>query len=160
MVRVKLLNSLETFDSVPAFVQIVDYGLGNNFFGWTLIGDANGEANVDRIKISFHHAHNPSGSNALDFSGQALSLDGTLGIRAEKVEGFTNRAMIGSAKSAGGNLANSVRVENDLSGLLLRALLSGLQNEISSDLGAAYNRSAALKLNPGQEFFVQLTENF
>jgi len=160
LVRVKLLNSLETFDTVPAFAQVVDYGLGQKFFGWTLVGDASGDGNVDRIKMNFHLARNPQGNASLDLSGQALSLDGTLGVKAEKVEGFSNRVMIGSAKSGGNSIANSVRGNNDLSGLLLRALFSGLQTEISNDLGAAYNRSAALKLDPGQEFFIQLTENF
>ncbi len=160
LVRVKLLNSLETFDTVPVFAQVVDYALGQKFFGWTLVGDASGDGNVARIKMGFHLARNPQGTGTLDLSGQALSLDGTLGIKAEKVEGFVNRTLVGAGKSGGSSLANSVRGDNDLSGLLLRALLSGLQNEISNDLGAAYNRSAALKLDPGEEFFIQLTENF
>ena len=160
LVRVRLLNSLETFDTVPAFVQVVDYALGNSFYGWTLVGDASGDGNVDRIKMNFKSARSPRGNSTLEIGGQALSLDGTLGVRAEKVEGMTSRALIGGAKTAGGGIANNFKGSGDLSSLLLRALLTGLETEITSDMGAAYNRSAALRLKPGQEFFVQLTENF
>jgi hypothetical protein len=160
LVRVRLLNSLETFDTVPAFVQVVDYALGQAFYGWTLVGDATGDGNVNRVKIGFHMARSPRGSSSLELSGQALSLDGTLGIKAEKVEGMASRALIGAGKSAGGGIANSVKGSGDLSSLLLRALLTGLETEITSDMGAAYNQGAALSLKPGKEFFVQLTENF
>jgi len=160
LVRVRLLNSLETFDTVPTFVQVVDYALGQSFYGWTLVGDASGDSNVDRIKMSFHHARSPRGNASLEISAQALSLDGTLGVKAQKVEGMSQRALTGAGKSVGGGLAGAVQGSGDLSSLLLRALLTGLQNEISSDLGSAYNRGAALSLKPGEEFFVQLTENF
>jgi hypothetical protein len=151
---------LETFDTVPAFVQVVDYALGQSFYGWTLVGDASGDGSVDRVKIGFQSARSPQGNASLELSGQALSLDGTLGVKAEKIESMTSRALIGGAKSAGNGIANSVKGNGDLSSLLLRALLTGIETEISSDLGAAYNRGAALRLKPGQEFFVQLTENF
>lgn len=160
LVRVRLLNSLETFDTVPVFAQVVDYSLGQSFYGWTLIGDATGDGNVSRIKMSFRSARSPRGNSSLEIGGQALSLDGTLGVRAEKVEGMASRAMIGSAKSAGGGIANSFKGSGDLSSILMRALLTGLETEITSDMGSAYNRSTALRMKPGQEFFVQLTENF
>jgi hypothetical protein len=160
LVRVRLLNALETFDTVPAFVQVADYSLGQAFYGWTLVGDATGDGNVGRIKIGFHLARSPRGNSSLELSGQALSLDGTLGVKAEKVEGMASRALIGAGKSAGSGIATSVKGSGDLSSILLRALLTGLETEMSSDLGAAYNQSAALRLKPGEEFFVQLTENF
>jgi len=160
LVRVRLLNSLETFDTVPVFAQVVDFALGQSFYGWTLIGDATGDGNVARIKMGFRNARSPRGNSTLEIGGQALSLDGTLGVKAEKVEGMASRAMIGSAKSAGGGIANSFKGSGDLSSILMRALLTGLETEITSDLGSAYNRSTALRLKPGQEFFVQLTENF
>lgn len=158
LVRVKLLNSLETYDNVPVFAQIVDHSLGSSFYGWTLIGDASSDSNVDRIKMTFALARSPQGNRSLDLRGQALSLDGTLGVRASKVEGVANRALIGGAASG---ISGSIKGSSqDLSSLVLRALLSGLQKEISSDLGAAYTRGAVLSLKQGQEFFVQLTENF
>ena len=160
LVRVRLLNSLETFDSVPVFAQVVDYALGQSLYGWTLVGDASGDGNVNRIKMAFKLARNPQGSSALEIGGQALSLDGTLGVKAEKVEGFTGRALIGGAKAGGSSLSNSYKGSADLATLLFRALLQGLETEATSDLGSAYNRSTALKLDPGQEFFVQLTESF
>jgi hypothetical protein len=160
LVRVRLLNSIETFDTVPVFAQVVDYALGQSFYGWTLVGDATGDGNVARIKMGFRSARSPRGNSSLEIGGQALSLDGTLGVKAEKVEGMTSRALIGGAKSAGGGIANSFKGSGDLSSILMRALLTGLETEITSDMGASYNRSAALRLKPGQEFFVQLTENF
>ena len=160
LVRVRLLNSLETFDTVPVFAQVVDYALGQSFYGWTLIGDATGDGNVNRVKMGFRSARSPRGNASLEIGGQALSLDGTLGVKAEKVEGMASRAMIGSAKSVGGGIANSFKGSGDLSSILMRALLTGLETEITSDLGSAYNRSTALRMKPGQEFFVQLTENF
>ncbi len=160
LVRVRLLNTLETFDTVPIFAQVTDYALGQSFYGWTLGGDASGDGNVNRIKMTFKSAKSPNGNNSLELSGQALSLDGTFGVKAEKVEGFTNRTLLGGGMALSGGLANSVKGTGDLQSLLLRALLTGLETEASSDLGSHYNRSTALRLDPGQEFFVQLMENF
>ena len=160
LVRVRLLNSLETFDTVPAFAQIVDYALGQSFYGWTIVGDASGDGNVERVKMGFRLVRSPQGNSSFELGGQALSLDGTLGVRAEKIEGIASRTIIGSGKSAGNGIANSFKGSGDLSSLLMRALLTGLETEVSSDLGAVYNRSVVLSLKPGQEFFVQLTENF
>lgn len=158
LVRVRLLNSLETYANVPVFAQIVDHSLGSRFYGWTLIGDASSDTNVHRIKMSFALARNPQGNSSLALHGQALSLDGTLGVKASKLEGVANRALMGGAATG---LSGSIKGSSqDLSGVLLRALLSGLQKELSSDLGAAYARGAVLSLKQGQEFFVQLTENF
>ncbi len=160
LVRVRLLNQLETFDTVPAFAQITDYGLGHRYFGWTLVGDASSDANVERIKISFQSIKSPSNQSALSFKGNALSLDGTLGVRAKKIEGLAARSLIAGSRAGASGMGNSIRQSGDLSSLLLRALVQGLESEISSDLGAAYNRASALELKPGAEFFVQLTESF
>lgn len=160
LVKVRLLNVLETFDTVPVFAQVSDYSLGESFYGWTLIGTASGDGNVERIKMTFQSARSRNGKKNLEFSGQALSLNGTLGVRADKVEGFVGRVATGASKLGSSSIANSFKGEDGLSSLLIRALVSGLENEISSDLGAAYNRGAALKLNPGYEFYVQLNEDF
>ncbi len=161
IVRVKLLNSLETFDTVPVFAQIVDHSLGSRFYGWTVIGDASSDANVDRIKMSFKLVKSPQGSRSLELEAQALSIDGTLGVKAKKLEGVANRALVAGGTGAAAGISGSIKGgSNDLSAILLRALLSGLQSEVTSDLGTAYNRASALSLKPGQEFFLQLTENF
>jgi len=158
LVRVRLLNSLETFDSVPVFAQLIDHSLGAKFYGWTLLGEAVSDANVDRIQMSFKMLRSPQGRSTEGIIGTALSLDGTMGIRASKVEGLLNRSLLGSANGAG--LSGQVKGSKDLSSLLLRAIFTGLQSETSKDLSAIYNRGSALSLKPGEEFFIQLTENF
>jgi len=160
LVRVRLLNTLETFDTVPAFVQVVDHSLGSSFYGWTLIGDASGEGDSGRIKMNFRTLRSPKGNTSRELNGQALSLDGRLGIRAQKSENFTNRAFIGSGKGAAGGLSGSGNSSGDLASLLVRTLLRGLETEMSADLGTAYKNAVTLKLSSGHEFFVQLTESF
>ncbi len=161
LVKVKLLNTLETFDTVPVFAQIVDHSLGSRFYGWTVVGDASSDTNVDRIKMSFKLTRDSQGSRSLEMEAQALSLDGTLGVKAEKLEGLANRALVGAGTGAAAGISGSLKGgSKDLSAILLRALLSGLQGEVTSDLGTSYNRASALSLKPGQEFFLQLTENF
>jgi hypothetical protein len=160
IVKVRLLNSLETFDSVPAFGQVMDYSLGQSFYGWTLIGDASSDINVDRIKIVFQAIKSPSNQSSYEIKAKALSPDGTLGIRADKVEGIASRAAVGSGQGVASGIGSSIKQSNDLSTFLIRALIQGLGSEISSDLGATYNRATALHLNPGTEFLVQLTDGF
>ena len=159
LVRARLLNTLETFDTVPAFAQITDYSLGQRFYGWTLVGEATSDANVNRIKMSFKLARNPQGKSAVEIAAQALSLDGTLGVKANKVEGIAERAFIGGARNGASSIGKSFKASTDLSSLLLHALIQGLETETTSDLGTSYNRATALRLDPGQEFFIQLTEN-
>lgn len=161
LVRVRLLNTLETFDTVPVFAQIVDHSLGSSLYGWTLIGDASGDGESSRIKMSFRSARSPKGNFTRDLSGQALSLDGTLGVRAKKAENLTNRAFIGGGKAAAGEVVSgSMGASANLAQLLVKTLLRGLETEISSDLGSAYKNAVTLSLSSGQEFFIQLTENF
>jgi hypothetical protein len=161
LIKVKLLNSLETYDTVPVFAQIVDHSLGSRFYGWTVIGDASSDSNVDRIKMSFSLARSPKGNSSLGIKAQAISLDGTLGVRASKLDGVVNRSLLDAGAGAASGMSGTLNgASNDLSTILLRALLTGLQSEVSSDLGAAYNRAVAFSLKPGHEFFLQLTENF
>lgn len=161
LVRVRLLNSLQTFETVPAFVQIVDYALGRSRYGATLLGDAVGDASIERIKIAFNTLKLPRPARSVEIEGQALSLDGTLGIRAEKLEGFMGRALTSGAQAGTAGLGGlEGGVKGDLNQFLAKALLSGLQTELSSDLSAARNRGIALSLDPGVEFYVQLTTDF
>ncbi|MBS1982745.1 MAG: TrbI/VirB10 family protein [Bdellovibrionales bacterium] len=161
LVRVRLLNSLETFETVPAFAQIVDYSLGKTKFGATLIGDASGDSSVERIKIRFNTLK-PKGDakTAIQLDGQALSLDGTLGVKAEKLEGLMVRAVTASAHSGASGIGGLGGGKGDLNQFLLKALLSGLQSELSGDLSAERNRENALGLKPGVEFLVQLLSDF
>lgn len=160
LVRVRLLNSVQTFETVPAFAQVVDYALGRNRYGSTLIGDASGDGSIERIKITFNTLKLQQASSSIAVEGQALSLDGTLGIRAEKLEGFMGRAVTSGAQAGSAGLGGLGGAKGDLNQLLLKALLSGLQTELSADLSAAHNQQSALSLNPGTEFYVQLTSDF
>ncbi|MBP7843495.1 MAG: hypothetical protein KA116_01650 [Proteobacteria bacterium] len=160
IIRSRLLNQIETFDSVPVFAQISDYSLGQKYYGWTLIGDASSDSNVNRIKMSFRAIKSPNNSYSAEIKAQALSLDGTLGIKANKVEGIASRAVIATGSSGASGMGNSIHQSNDLSSFLLKALIQGIQSQISSDLDSSLNRSAALALKPGTEFLVQLTDNF
>ncbi len=65
IIRSKLLNQIETFDSVPVFAQISDYSLGQKYYGWTLIGDASSDSNVNRIKMNFRAIKSPNNSRDL-----------------------------------------------------------------------------------------------
>ncbi len=161
LVRVRLQNTLETFESVPVFVQVIDYALGNTLYGATLIGEATGDSSSGRIKMSFSTLKPKNSSTApKEFSGRALSLDGTLGIRADKSENLMNRSLLrGGSNLLGEKVPDSISQGGGISGLLTKALIRGLQEEGSLDLGVHSNRAAVLELAPGAEFYVQLTES-
>jgi len=159
LIRVRLLNTIETHENVPVFSQIIDYGLGTHLYGKTLIGEATGDGSIDRIKISFHTLRIGDYS-AKDLSGHALSLDGTLGLAAKKKEGLFERSIVGSSRSGVGNSVSQDQLGESLQGFLLGALLRGIQTELRSDIESEYNNSTVLTLEPGVEFFVQITENF
>ncbi|NCN41221.1 hypothetical protein GW916_08215 [bacterium] len=161
LVRVRLQNSLETYESVPAFAQIIDHTLGIKYFGATLIGTASGDGTVSRIKMSFTTLKPKHPSQApFEFEGQALSLDGTLGIKAAKAENLMNRSLFRGGSNLLGSKPNDAHFEaHGLAGLLARALVKGLQEEGGSDLGTINNRASVLTLQAGAEFYVQLTQS-
>lgn len=159
LIRVRLLNAIETHESVPVFSQIIDYGLGTHMYGKTLIGDARGDGNIARVKISFHTLRVGEYS-AKDLTGQALSLDGTLGLPAKKKEGLLERSVVGATRAGVSNSVEQDKLGESVQGFLLGALLRGIQTELRSDIESEYNNSTVLTLEPGVEFFVQLTENY
>lgn len=159
LVRVKLLNSVETYATAPVHAQIADDSLGIQLKGGTLIGDASPDSNYNRISITFKYARDPNrAGSAFSLSARALSLDGTLGLDAGKKEGFVARAGIGSAA----NMSQEGKPGNgaDLQSLLLKALTAGLFQELGSESQIAKNRSQVLTLTPGSEFFAELTDFF
>jgi hypothetical protein len=161
LVRVKLLNVVETYSNAPVHAQIVDSGLGPNLMGGTLIGDAVSDSSYERISISFRYARDPyREAIALPISARALSLDGTLGIEAQKKEGFFTRSAIGSAGTATQGLQTGNGDSNDLRQVLFKALTAGLVQEFGSSAQVEKNRSQVLTLSPGQEFFAELTDFF
>jgi hypothetical protein len=161
LVRVKLLNVVETFSNAPVHAQIVDSGLGSNLMGGTLIGDATSDSTYERISISFRYARDPNREAvALPISARALSLDGTLGIEAQKKEGFFTRSAIGSAGSATQGIQTNGGDSSNLRQVLFKALTAGLVQEFGSSAQVERNRSQVLTLSPGQEFFAELTDFF
>ena len=160
LVRVKLLNVVETYSTAPVHAQIVDNGLGVGMRGGILIGDATSDSSFDRINITFRHVRDPNNESlAYSISARALSLDGTLGLDASKKEGYVARATIESASS----LAQSVKTESsdsDLKSILLRALSAGLIQEFGTKSQVEKNRAQVLSLKPSTVFFVELSEPF
>ncbi|NCN41860.1 hypothetical protein GW916_11510 [bacterium] len=160
LVRVRLLNVVETYSTAPVHVQIVDRGLGERLMGGTLIGDATPDPNFERINISFRFARDPNrDSMAAQISARALSLDGTLGLEAKKKEGFVTRSAIGSAYNSSQSIKGS-ETNADFKEILFRALTSGLIQEFGSSAQVERNRSQVLSLSPSTEFFAELTDFF
>lgn len=78
LVRVRLLNVVETYSNAPVHAQIIDASLGRTLMGGTLIGDAVSDSNYERINITFRFARDPRKSGlAIPISARALGLDGT-----------------------------------------------------------------------------------
>jgi hypothetical protein len=160
LVKVRLLNVVETYSTAPVHAQIIDGSLGSRLQGGTLIGDATPDAAFDRISITFRFARDPNREGvAVAISARALSLDGTLGLEAEKKEGFIARSAIGSAASGSQDMQRG-NGSNDLQNLLLKALTAGLFQEMGSAAGVAKNRAQVLRLPPQTEFFAELTDFF
>lgn len=160
LVKLKLLNMVETYSGAPVHAQVIDNSIGNEWRGATIIGEASGDSNYDRITIVFSKIKkNDQASGAASIKGRALSLDGTLGLEAKKKEGFFARSSFESASDATNGL-KSESESSDLKQFLVRALAHGLLNEIGSATSVEKNRSQILTLKPGQVFFIELTDDF
>jgi hypothetical protein len=160
LVKLKLLNSVETYSNAPVHAQIIDLGLGRSLLGGILIGDATPDSTFERINIIFRYARDPSrDSVAYSISARALSLNGSLGLVASKREGFFARSVLGSASGTSQN-AQVGSNTNDLKDILFRALASGFVQEFSNGSNVEKNRSQVLTLQPETEFFAELTDFF
>jgi hypothetical protein len=160
LVRVKLLNLVETYSSAPVHAQVVDSSLGSALQGGTLIGDATPDTSFDRILIAFRFARDPNRAGvATQINARALSLDGTLGLEAGKKEGFVARSAIGSAAGVSQDLQKGGS-SNSLQDMLVKALTSGLLQELGTSTQVERNRAQVLTLNPQTEFFAELTDFF
>ncbi|MBL7557650.1 MAG: hypothetical protein JNM24_17605 [Bdellovibrionaceae bacterium] len=160
LVKVRLMNVVETFSNAPVHVQVMDTGLGSEFIGATIIGDATSEGGTGRITMNFKFVRHPRKMDvAVPISARALSLDGTYGVNGIKKEGMFARAAIRSAA----NNPNSVDASpdnGDFKTLVARAVAAGLMQEMQSDASVAHNNAQVLTLNPMTEFFVELTDFF
>lgn len=157
LVKVKLLNVVETYANAPVHAQVMDISLGGDWLGSTLIGEATADSSIDRINMTFTLAKSSQLVTAQPIKGRALSLNGTLGVEAEKKEGFFARAALSSSQSQGNP---DLDVGSDVKNILIRALASGLMQEASQSASVNHNRSQVLQLKSGEVFFVELTDNF
>ena len=160
LIHLKLQNVVETYSTAPVHAQIVDAGLGSGLMGGSLIGDASPDTTFERITIIFHYVRDPSREGvAYTIGARALNLDGTLGLVATKKEGFVTRSVLGSANSSTQNI-QAASSSPDLKDILLKALTSGLFQEFNSASQVEQNRAQVLTLQPGTEFFAELTDFF
>jgi hypothetical protein len=160
LVRVKLLNVVEAYSTAPVHAQIVDGALGPKFLGGTLIGDGTGDANFDRMNIIFKIARDTSHEgSAYAISARALSLNGTLGLEAEKKEGAFARAVYGAGTPGATQVATNID-SMDLRSIVVKALTAGLAQEFGSGSQIEGNRATVLALRPGLEFLAELTDYF
>lgn len=160
LIKVRLMNVVETLSNAPVHAQIVDHGLGKEFTGGTMIGDAVGEPSSGRVNISFRFVRHPRRLDlAVPVSARAMSLDGTFGINASKKEGFFARAAIRSA-SNNPNAIDTGSDNQDLKTLVARALAAGMMQEFQSEASVAHNNAQVLTVKPMTEFFVELTDYF
>lgn len=159
VVKIRLMNVVETFSNAPVHAQVLDSSLGKEWVGATLLGEATGDPGLERINITFNFVKNYDGSRAVALKARALSLNGTLGIEALKKEGFFARSAFSGAESASQNNVNGNN-ENDIKTFLIRALASGLMQEASNTSTVNKNKSQVLTLKPGEVFFAELTDFF
>jgi hypothetical protein len=101
LIKVRLLNAVETYGSAPVHAQVIDASLGEGLIGATLIGDAVSDPNFERVTVNFRFVRDiRREGSAASITARALSLDGTLGIVAHKKEGFFTRATLSAADPA------------------------------------------------------------
>jgi hypothetical protein len=160
LVKLKLLNVIETYGNAPVHAQIVDSALGPSLIGGTLIGDAVADTGIDRININFRTVRDPNRvGTAFSISARALSLDGTLGMVANKKEGAFTRSVYNGASTVpqeGGKKVDSL----DLKDIVVKALSTGLLQELGSGAQVERNRAQVLTLAPGTLFFAELSDFF
>lgn len=160
LVRVRLMNVVETFSNAPVHAQVMDAGLGREFTGATIIGDATPESGSGRISINFKFVRHPRRIGiAVPISARALSLDGTYGVNGTKKEGLFARAAIRSAAN-NPSTVDAGADNGDFKTLVARAVAAGLMQEFQSEATTAHNNAQVLTLKPMTEFFVELTDYF
>jgi hypothetical protein len=157
LVRVRLQNQLEAASVTPVHALILDDALGKQFKGSILLGDANSDGNMGRVRIDFKFVKLASRSDvAVPLSARALSLDGTFGIAGEKKEGFFARAAMRTTQNG-----NTVDTDpQDFKSVIARALAAGLVQEFQTEASQAYAQSQVLTVQPQTEFYVELTDYF
>lgn len=160
LIRVKLLNSVEGTGNAPVHAQILDGSLGRNLLGGTLLGEAAGDSNLDRVTISFNYARDPSRQNiAIPIRARALAKDGTLGLNGTKKEGMLARTTLGGGAKLTQDAQGAVD-SFDIRQIFMKAIASGFLSEAGNEIGVERNRAALLVLKPETEFFAELIDYF
>jgi hypothetical protein len=160
LVRVRLMNVVETYSTASVHAQVIDSGLGREFMGGTLLGDASPDNDTGRIQMTFKFVRPVKRLDlAVPISARAMSLDGTIGVNATKKEGLFARAVIRSASS------NTIGIDGaadsqDFKMLVARAVAAGVMQEFQSGAATAHNKAQVLALKPMTEFLVELTDFF
>lgn len=160
LVRIRLQNVVETYSTAPVHAQIVDSALGRHLVGGTLLGEATPDTNFDRISITFKYARDPKRSAvAVPISARALSLNGTLGLVANKKEGIVARSTLGAVAPATQEvqgLTDGLSLQN----LIVKAFANGFMQELGNSASVEQNRAQVLSIEPGADFFAELTDYF
>jgi len=160
IIKVKLLNAIETFGNAPVHAQVIDNSLGQEWIGSTLIGDATSDQTFDRINIAFRFIKSEfQPGHAKIIKARALNLNGTLGVEAEKKEGFFARSVFNSTGSVGETAKQDID-QIDVKHFLAKALANGLLQEFGSSSNNERAKSQVYILNPGEIFFIELTDFF
>lgn len=160
LVRLRLMNRVESFDGASAHAQIIDSSLGSRFVGGTAIGDVVSDPSTNRVALNFRFIRDPkNASSAFPVAARAMSLDGTAGLAAKKKEGFFARAALRSG-SSGGAKAESESSNQDFRTLVAKTIAAGMMQEFQEEAGVANKRAQVLSLEPGTEFFAELTDFF
>jgi len=160
LIKLKLLNVVETYGSAPVHAQVMDMTLGQEWFGATLLGDATGDTNFERININFNRIRSSNNRGlSLVIKARALSLNGSLGVEAAKKEGFFARSALNGANPAEAQAQAGVD-DMDFKQVLAKALATGLLQEFGSEATVERNRGQVLTLNAGEIFFAELTDDF
>lgn len=161
LVRVRLMNVVETIANASVHAQIIDRNLGKEFLGATMVGDASSDSASGRVKMTFKFVRHPQRTGvAAGISARALSLDGTYGVLGTKKEGLFARAAFRSGASGGNSSTESASNEGGLKEMIARSIASSLMQEFQADAGIARNNAQVLTLKPMTEFFVELTDYF
>lgn len=159
VVKVRLQNSVETFQTAPVHAQVIDNGIGRELLGGVLLGDAVPDSTFERINITFRYVRDPRRQGvAVGLQARAMDLDGSLGLPAEQKEAFFTRSILTSAQGASGSRGDSGT--GDFKETLFRALASGLIHEFGDASKVENSRAHVLVLRPGTEFLVELTDFF
>lgn len=160
LVRLRLLNKVESFEGASAHAQVIDSNLGSRFVGGTAIGDVVSDPSTNRIVLNFRFIRDPKNpASAFPIVARAMSLDGTAGLSATKKEGFFARAALRSGAS-GGAKNESDSSSQDFRTLVAKTIAAGMMQEFQDEAGVANKRAQVLALEPGTEFFAELTDFF